>query len=247
MTHPQFHVSISNTQRRVMWIAWMVAVLCFVGAVLFGVLSRTEARYAGIVLSGFAGICGIITALVYGPRAREFDRLFNTESPLVVWEYDKREWLDYVRENYRRDFEGNWSLWILIAVICALVGGVMAALSQDPLFLWITIGLALFLILPAVGVPKARRWRMLHNPPKAIINRRAVWIGGRFQTWAGLGASLVSVEIDPAAAPRLLCITFRFDTRTGPQDETVRVPVPTGQESAAESAREELQKEIGAE
>jgi hypothetical protein len=246
MNHPIPIAPIPNTQRRVMRVAWGVALLFFGAAVLCGVVVPGEARYAGIVLSGFAGICGVVTALVYLPRAREFDRLFNREPPLVAWEYTSREWLDYVRENYQRDREGNWGLWILVAVICGVVGVILTLLSRDPLFLWITGGLAVFLILPALGVPKVRRWRMLHNPSVAIISRNAVWIAGRFQTWATLGAHLISVEIDPKATPQLLCITFRFYTRTGPQDETVRIPIPAGQDAAAESTLQQLRRAIHA-
>ncbi|MEI8044814.1 MAG: hypothetical protein WCL11_25610 [Verrucomicrobiota bacterium] len=87
--------------------------------------------------------------------------------------------------------------------------------TQEPLVLWITLGLVGFLIIPAAAVPLNRRWRSRHNQARAVVNRHAIWIGGRFQTWTQLGAHLTAVEIDATVSPRLLCITFRFYARTG--------------------------------
>ena len=157
--------AIPNGQRRVMWIAWTVSLVCVGLAVFSWRCGRGDARFAGAVLAGVGALGGGVTALVYWSRARQFDRLFQQELPLADWRYSETEWRDYVRENYRRDGAGNWLLWLLIAGIAVVVGFGLVVVTQDPLFLWITVGLAAFLLIPAVTVPLNRRWRLRHNRP----------------------------------------------------------------------------------
>ena len=226
-----------------MWRALAIALPFVAGAVLSVQLIQGEDRFAGAFLCGFGGVCALVTAAVYLPRARDFDRLFQ-DPPLADWTYADDEWRRFIQENFQRNKAGNWGLWLLMAVMCLLIGGGLAWASGDPLFLLITFGIAVFLLLPATLVPLARRRRLSRGQARAVINRQAAWIGGQFQSWGRLGSHLISATMDESSQPPLLCITFRFHTQTGPQEESVLIPVPAGQDAAARQVADALRRSV---
>ena len=238
------NTGFANIPRRVLRVATTICLLLVVAALVLNRLREEEARYAAMTLCLVGALTAGITALVYVPRARDFENLIGTEAPLVHWRYRANEWQQFVGENLARDVAVNWAIWALIAGIAVITGLILTAIFGDPLFLVIIAVLLVVLLIPAMGVPRFRRWRMLRNSMEAIIGRNAVYVGGRFQSWNALGARLDRVTIDERATPNLVEIQFTYPALTGLQEEAVRIPIPAGELATARRVRQELVRQL---
>lgn len=90
--------SIVNKPRKVIRNALIITGLIIAGAVITGYssLDGMNGGYALIVLFGFLAMTSLVTALVYIPRAREFDKLVSQLQPLAHWTYSNEEWNAFI-------------------------------------------------------------------------------------------------------------------------------------------------------
>lgn len=77
------------------------------------------------------------------------------------------------------------------------------------------------------------------------LTEYAAYINRQLHTWCGLGARLDSVDLSRGKSQLLLQFVCSAPTRTGMQEYTVRIPVPKGQEEAAEKILKHFTDAIG--
>lgn len=238
--------SIVNKPRKVIRNAVIFTLLMIAGAVITGNsgLDGMNGGYALIVLFGFLAMSSLVTALVYLPRAREFDKLVSQLHPLAHWTYSNEEWNAFIKEDLKEMIEVNKATLRLVIIISLVVGAILLLLYRDNLFILIIGGIILMLSLVAFLAPRIRSRILRKGIHESLIGETSAYVGGTFQTWTQLGAHLVGTDIYEEAEIPVLHIIFEFPTLQASQQEIIRIPVPAGKIEEARKITEILRKQI---
>ena len=222
---------------------WTVALIWF-GIGLAGLMAAfapaviemdmMNGGYALIMLGLFVTMFGLIGGIMYANRARTLDRIFSGDRVLVWWRYAPDEWRKFAVTEFQIAKSEKVPLYILTVVISLIIGGIF--FIADPkaggiVFLGL-MGLMAFIGLLVLVLPRLRYAKNQETIGETIISMDGVYINGDFHSWNFFSASVDSVRVLDAD-PLLLEFTYSFVTRTGRQEENVRVPIPRGQEAVA--------------
>jgi hypothetical protein len=239
-THP-----IVNKPLKVMRNAFIITALMVAGAIVTGYSNMVgiNGGFALIALFGFFALIAFITALVYIPRAREFDKLVNELHPLALWRYSQQEWDKFIKEDLKETFSVNKATLRLVILISVMVCGILLLIYRDNLFILIISGIILLLTLVAFIAPFIRKNILRKGSHEAYIGNESAYVGGIFQTWKHLGARLTNIDIFTEAAIPMLRIAFESPTLQGMQQSIVRIPVPAGKMDEAKKIADTLQKQ----
>jgi hypothetical protein len=192
--------------------------------------------YAISAISFFLVAVGIIVIIIYSGRARTLSRILKGDKMLAHWTYSPDEWNSYAETEYKDEKEGKKVLFYIIAGFAVFFGVVFMLLDFENGILVMGVMLAL------IGVIAFTAWFTSwynHRQNKKCLGETyiaedAVYINRQLHTWRGLGARLDSVDLTKSAPPLLLKFVYSAPTRNGMQEYTVRIPVPKGQEEAAD-------------
>lgn len=155
------------------------------------------------------------------------------EQALVHWRYDEWTWQEYAQQQSRYLLR-SMAKWAPVSI---LIGGFVLymwqqAFSQQiiyPLLIWMGINLALTLILMVV-VPY---YRIRNTAAEAIISNEGMLIGGTVHFWKSGDVTLKRVQM-VEQPQHTLEFTVRIPNNRNRSTETIRVPVPAGQEQEAQ-------------
>jgi hypothetical protein len=238
--------AIVNKPGRVMRNAFILTVLMIAGAFITGYsdLNGIDGGYALIVLFGFLALASFVTALVYIPRAKEFDKLLNLLNPLAHWTYTQQEWDSFIKENLKEMISVNKALLRMVIIVSLVVCVILFLMYRHYLPLLIVAVIILMLSIVAFLAPRIRTSILRNGIHEAYIGDKSAYVGGTFQTWAQLGARLVAVDINSESAVPILNITFEFPTLRSTQQEIVRIPVPGGKMEEAKKIADRLSKQL---
>ncbi len=240
------NLMIPNKPRKVMRNAFIITAIMIAGAVAVGnsKIDGMNGGYALIVFLSFFALSALITALVYIPKAKEFDRLIQQIKPLARWTYSQKEWEAFIREDLREMMVFNKATLKYVATIALVVLAILLLIYQDILFVWIIAALILLLTIVAFITPRLRSASLKKGIHEAIIGEKAAYVGGTFQTWTKLGAHLIAVDIYKEGEIPILHIIYEFPTLQAYQQEIFRIPVPLGKIQQAEEVAEALRTQI---
>lgn len=229
-----------------MRITFIITLILIIAAIAVGYsnIDGMNGGYALIVMLGFFAIMTLITALVYRPRAREFDSLVNNLKPLAHWSYEQKEWEAFIKEDFKEMVIVNKALRNYVAAIALVVMVLLLLIYQDVFFIWAIGAIILLLTILAFIAPRIKRAVLNKGIHEAIIGENAALVGGAFQTWTKLGSHLTAVEINTEGEIPLLHIIFEFPTLQAYQQEILRIPVPTGKMPQAQQVADLLRKQI---
>jgi len=232
-------MNINNNPPLQTTIAWAIitilAILGIFAPEIFGI-KGFDGGFAISFVCIFLAIIGIIVIVIYSGRARLLNRILSGENILAHWTYSSEEWMKYTEKEYKEEKQSKKGLAIVISVI-ALLMGIVFFLADNENGIWV---LAVMLALIAVIAFTAwfTSWYNHRQNQKYLgetyITEDAVYINRQLHTWRGLGARLDSVDLNQGESPLLLKFVYSAPTRTGMQEYTARIPVPKGQEAAAE-------------
>ncbi len=237
---------IINKPRKVVRTALLLTLLMITGAVITGYsgLPGMQGGYALIMLFAFFALCALVTALVYIPRARAFDKLVHELKPLARWTYSQDEWDQFVAEDLKETTAINKATLRWVSIVSLVVCAGLMVVYRDALFIWIIAGILFMLTIVAFSFPLLRARMLRKGIRETIIGETAAYTGGTFQTWTQLGSRLTGVDIYKEAPIPVLHIIYEFPTLQAWQQEIVRIPVPAGKMEEAERIRELLSKQI---
>jgi len=218
-----------RTLRRALFLMTVFIGGCFLPAIVD--MDMMNGGYALIVLSGFAALICLITAIVYVPMARDWDRLFSGTDVLADWRYDEQSWLEFTEADFQEELQAKKQLWWLVFVITIVVLIGFVAMLRDEASVYVALGMLGFmgvLRILAVTMPRLTRRTHLKSGRRILIGRHGVWQGGVHHTWGSLGSRLDQIEalIDEEQAKAWLVLTYSFPTRTGREETQIRLPVP---------------------
>jgi hypothetical protein len=201
-------------------------------------------KYALVFILGFAALSALITALMFIPRAREFDRLVSELKPLAHWKYTLKEWESFLKESKKEMLTVNKATLRWASGIAGVVGLILLIASHDSLFLVIIGGIILMMASAAFLGPLIQTALMRNEGREAYIGNGSAYIGGSFYIWTQAGAKLTGAGIYTEDTPiPMLHIIYEFPTIRAFQQEIIRIPVPGGKMTEAEKVVEELLKQ----
>lgn len=237
---------IVNKPRRVVRNVIIIAVLMIAGAFITGYsgLDGMDGGYALIVIFGFLALSAVVTAIVYIPRAREFNRLISNLNPLAHWTYTDQEWNDFIKEDLKEMIAVNKATLRLVIIISIVVCALLLLVYRDNVFVLIIAGIILLLTIVAFLAPRIRSNSLKKGIHEAFIGNTSAFVGGAFQTWTQSGAHLTAVDIYTESAIPVLHIIFEFPTLQASQQEIIRIPVPSGKMEEARKIVDQLKTQI---
>ena len=230
-----------NRQTHVAIVWTGIAVLGVFGAILpFALgIDGMGGGYAIAVVSGFVALCGLITAAVFGVRARILGRLLSGTGVLAYWTYPEGERADHTRKELAEERRGSWILFLIIAAFSLVIG--VGFLIADPdagrYVLLVLLGVVALLAVVATLAPRIRYAKRLHASGEAIVSLEAAYVLGILHTWRLLGARVEEAKIAEGPKP-VLQVTYSAPALYGKffytrRSYTLSIPVPRGEEERA--------------
>jgi hypothetical protein len=234
----------NNPERKVAVVCLVIFIAAVAASVLPFIASMDMLRsgYALTCVAGFFAVSALIAALVFFARAATWDALARGQDVLAHWTYGEAEWQAYSRAEFEEEKTEKRNLWMVMAGIALLVGVIFFIGDRrgGGIVLLVMLGLILVTGALAFGLPRLTLARNRRSQGEALISSNAVWLSGALHAWKGWGAKLESVRLREET-PAILEIVYSSPNRTGRQNTTVRVPVPRGQEQAAQQVVEYFQ------
>jgi MFS family permease len=212
---------------------------------IFG-MDGLRGGFAISALSFMVAITGIIVTVIYAKRAALLDRILGGKNLLAHWTYSQEEWNQYAEKEFQTEKKEKRVLFYMVAGF-ALFFGILFYIFDREAGLWALISMLGLIALIAFVAWFAAWYNYRQNKKylgEAYITRDSVYLNRQLHTWRGLGARLESVILVEKESQQLLAFTYSAPTRMGKQEYTIRVPVPRGQEKAAEKLVEKFNTDI---
>ncbi len=227
-----------NPPRRTLNV-WIVITILGIAAIfaptIFG-MDGFNGGYAISTLSFMLVVTGIIVIIIYSGRVRTLDKILNGDNLLAHWTYSPEEWNSYADTQYKEEKREKKALFFIIAGFALFFGVVFMIIDLENGTFVMVLMLALIAVIAFTAWFTA--WYNYRENKKYLgetyISEDAVYINRQLHTWRGLGAKLDSVDLSEGKPPLLLRFVYSAPTRTGMQEYVLNIPVPKGQEEAAE-------------
>ncbi len=227
---------------------WLLVALLGALAALYPFLSGTDMMGGGyaIVFASFLPIvAGATAGFVYIRRAAVLDAILDGRNLLVHWTYSDEEWRRYVAVEARASKAEKTTLFFVISAFALLFGVGFLVIAPDR-----EAGRSVFLgmvcLIALVGGAALLSVRLAgprpHDRPGALVSEEGVYPSGSLHTWSLLGARLETVKLVERRRPSLE-FTYSYPTRYGLDAETVRVPIPAGEEGTAREVAARLRED----
>jgi MFS family permease len=232
-------MNINNNPPLQTTIAWAIITILSVFGIfapgIFGI-KGFDGGFAISFVCIFLAIIGIIVVVIYIGRARLLNRILSGENTLAHWKYSPEEWRKYTEKEYKEERQLKRGLFYVISGIAVLVG-IIFFLADHKGGLWVLVAM-LGLVAIIAFTAWFTSWYNYRQNKKYLgetyITEEAVYINRQLHTWRGLGTRLDSVNLAEGKPSLLLKFVYSAPTRTGMQEYKVNVPVPAGEEEAAE-------------
>jgi hypothetical protein len=205
-----------------------------------------EARFAGVMVGAMAGLTSAIVSQLFKARGRAKARLLAGEGLLARWTCSADEWRSFVGEDIVRERRLKWKLFGIVAFWCVLFG-VLFPIFDPEAGWWVTAVMAALMAVIVVVIllgTHLRQGRLGRGEGDARIAEDALWLSGELHVWKGWGARLESVEVIEGKPP-CLSIVYSTPSRAGRDEQTVRVPIPSGKDAEAAEVAAKLLAKIG--
>jgi hypothetical protein len=215
-------------------------------------IDMMSAGYGLMCLGGFITLVGVITAAMFGYRAARLESIFSGRHLLAHWVYDSGQVEKQAQEDLRERKEGNRVLFLVIAffmLACIILFTSYGYLSGEgesmPCFVGLMLGILFILAAFAFGMPYVEYRRAVRSSHEAYIATNGLYINGTLHTWNAPLAVLDDVSFVQDRENTWLVFSLRYLTRVGwigYQSYTVKVPVPRGEEEAAQRVAQYFQE-----
>ncbi len=202
----------------------------------------------GMMFIGFFVITlGLITAIVFGQRARQLNRILANEHILARWIYSEDQFRQQVEQAYTEQVSTNRSTFMIMLAWFIVIGGAFMGFSllQDGeingLFVGIFFGTLVLLGLVAFFAPILARQQALRASREVIIAHSGLVLDGTLHTWVKPLNKLAGVQYQTDAAGHNLLFEIHYLSRTSitaTESYTVTVPVPTSHHLQAQKVVE---------
>lgn len=241
-----------NTESRGVVVAAGMAVVGILLLILPGLLGM-DGMSGGYAL-GFVGvfviISGLIVAGIYVPRATRLNAILSGRDLLVHWRYDQMTVTSQVARDRKQRLEENRSLFLIVAAWMIGITALLTVIGYlsgegDDLILFVATMLSVLVVIAAAafGMPYLLARQALRSGHEAYIGSQGVYLNGTFYAWNPPLSRKDDVRLRQDADGARLVFSLRIVTGPGWlhwQPYTVEVPVPAGEEDAAQRVVRQL-------
>jgi len=229
---------MTNPKRKVARFSWIIT-----GLGLFLILGPMGLGWVEGMKGGFAlamgGLLvvtiGLTVFFLYRKLARQWDSITSGRDVLVHWTYSQSLWQDYTEKDYRADKRNKMTLFYIISAFAVFFGLLFFLLDREAGFivLLIMIGLIILVRLTAYLSIQYIYQQNRRVKGEAFITPTAVLLNKQLHAWGSLGSTLEGVKFRPGR-PALIEFAYSAPSGRTMASYSVRVPVPPGQEEAAQ-------------
>jgi len=228
------------------WIVFLILTILFIFIIFLpSIIGMDMMRWGfGIaVISFFLALSFAITSGVYASIAGRLNKVFSDVNILAHWKYSQEEWSRYSKEEFKKQKSEKWGIFITIAVITIVVGGIFTLTHRDA---WkvlsaVLLGLLLLLAIIAFIIPRIKYARDRRNiNPEVYISLNGIYIAGEFHLWNFLSSKLENITFDENEM--LIIVKYSYVTRTGVSHTIARIPVPLSRLEEVKIVVENLRK-----
>ena len=221
---------IANTQRRIVKTWYIIALIFLIGIFVPSWIGPKgmDGGFAISFMAGFMVLAGVIVIFVYRSRAKKLDRILNGEGRIALWRYSPEEWMRFVSIDFEEEKKLKKKLFLLVAGISSVIGIILVLIVKNNIILPIIAGILLIVAVPAFLAPRLRNRKLLHSEAEVLISEDGIIVGKMFHLWKGLRTRLDMVSLEKNSDPAILSFHYSMPSRNGRQEETARVPVPSG-------------------
>jgi MFS family permease len=189
--------------------------------------------YAMVAFGIFALIIGIVTFVMYTRLEREFRRTIS-DKPLLRYTVEKSLLEENITRNIKEVKSQNKAILMTMLFFCALTAVVLPFLFEDgTLFIFIGIGMAVFLTLAAWAVTSYRIVKLKKGTNEIILSKDGAFVSGEFHSWRMPGTAVTEVRYKESdGKPQscgILSITYTAASYPAPLSQTIHIPVPDDQ------------------
>lgn len=234
-----------NFQRKfaIMWIAiLLISIFGAISVPLFDI-SISKGGGALFFISLIVAVTAFFISLLYLKRTKLLTQMLNQENTLVKWIYPEDVWQKYLDFAYQERKKQNRNTYILVATVLIIIFSIFMIFDNKsfPIMLYILIGFLLLLFIISKASPAAEYKKQLKAKPLAIISKNGVLIGKYLHNWNSFNSRFEGAKCEIEEFPRLE-VTYSYMSRYNRQYQTVKIPIPQGQENQAEFIAEQMNK-----
>ena len=178
-------------------------------------------------ISFFLVISFAVTSGVFASMARRLNGVFTDQNILAHWEYTQEEWAAYYKDEFEKQKSEKWGIFITIAVITVIVGGIFTLTHMDAwkVLVIMFVGLLVLLALVVLITTKNKFFKDRKNiHPEVYISLRGIYLAGEFHVWNFLSSKLEEANFNEKEM--LIMVDYSYITKTGLNHTLVRIPVP---------------------
>jgi hypothetical protein len=227
------------------WIGVTIAAFGLVLAILPGLtgMDMMKVGFGMIFIGGFVVIMGVVTAGVYGQRAREMNRILSAENILARWVYSENQSREQIEKEYAQQTSANRSTFLIMLAWFVVIGGFFLGLDLfkegevNWFFAFLFFGILVLLGVVAFSAPIIWKRQAQRAARDVIIARNGVVLNGALHTWVAPLNKLTGVQFRQESGVRDLEFEIQYMARasvTNYATYTVSIPVPAGKEAEAQ-------------
>lgn len=203
-------------------------------------------QYAMVLIGCLIAPSAAISSFLFRRRRLVRDALFDEKQLLVHWKYDEAAWRSFVGEDYERERRTKWAVFRIVAFFCVVIGTGFAAFDWEGgrWVLAVLLGLTVVIAGVIVLTTPSQRARREASAGEVRIGEDGLWLGGELHVWNGFGGRFESCAVIEGQPP---CIEIVYSTpaKNQRQINSVRVPIPTGDDAAAARIVVHFQDKLG--
>jgi hypothetical protein len=233
-------MNIKNNPPRRTSLIWAGILIMGILVIFFPTIIGLDGFDGGYAISSgglFISIMGLVGTIIYLRLAKILDRITRPENVLAHWIYTPEEWKRYTEQEHREESVGKWQLFLLVAVIAVIVGIILYAVIREDILIIALIILGIIAIT-AMAAYFSTLANYLHNKKhlgETFIALDGVFLNHQTHIWKGLGNRLeeIAYDDDNDNTPRII-VVYSGPGNHSRNSYTIRIPVPSGQETLAQ-------------
>jgi hypothetical protein len=195
-------------------------------------------------ISIFVAATALVVGIMYLGLASKVDNILQGRGVLAHWFYTPEFWLEFTGEEYEMEKSEKKGLFLIVTGFALFFGVLFWILDEEA-------GFYVFLVMLGLIGLCAFAWRFSAwsnyrqnrggGVKEVYITKDAVFLNGKLTAWNAWFSHFDDVTLEYHKRMPLLVFKYTGTSgRAGPQTYLTRVPIPPGQEVAAQYVIEQV-------
>lgn len=220
---------IKNRSQTVARTALLLSVCFAILVVLpFSEDNLLSGSWALAFVSIFLTISALVTAWMFGIRARQMKKLLNGELLVAHWQMNSSMRQLYAVENGRLQKQKSHVLIRITGILFLLIGAFFFfQTDSENRWLFVLIMASVFLLIAMASwfFPRWYEYRNRHGDGLVLLGKRSLYVNGYFHHWSFALSGLRKIEAitEPYCG---ICLEYYYTDRTGKNTFELKIPVP---------------------